>query len=94
MKTVTFDIYNDPGHGWLKTTRAKLQQLGIAELISTYSYQRGDSVFLEEDCDAGILVSRLRHLGYTVKFREHHADKRSRIRGYECYRPRLSAPTP
>lgn len=47
----TFYFYTDPGHGWLEVPRALLHELGIAEKISEYSYQRGDSVFLEEDWD-------------------------------------------
>ena len=50
LKTEFF-FYTDPGHGWLEVPRSLLHELGIAEKISEYSYQRGDSVFLEEDCD-------------------------------------------
>jgi hypothetical protein len=46
-----FYFYTDPGHGWLEVPRALLHELGIAEKISAYSYQRGETVFLEEDCD-------------------------------------------
>jgi hypothetical protein len=29
MKTKTFDIYVDPGHGWVKAPRKLLADLGI-----------------------------------------------------------------
>jgi hypothetical protein len=37
-----FDYIMDPGHGWLKVPKALLAQLGIADKISPYSYQRGE----------------------------------------------------
>ena len=49
MKTYTF--HNDPGHGWLAVKREELVKLGILEEISSYSYQKGKTVYLEEDCD-------------------------------------------
>lgn len=47
MKT----FFEDAGHGWLGVKRAELQQLGILDKITHYSYQRGNMVYLEEDCD-------------------------------------------
>lgn len=47
-----YNFYSDPGHGWLEVKRSELAFLGILETISGFSYQKGDSVFLEEDCDA------------------------------------------
>jgi hypothetical protein len=40
MKT-TFDFYEDPAHGWAKVPVKLLQQLGIAERVSHYSYRKG-----------------------------------------------------
>ena len=83
-KTLTF--YSDPGHGWLKTTRAELKKYGIEDKISPYSYQRGDNVYLEEDCDAGIYINALKEAGYEVILKGHtNADRRSKIRGYASY---------
>ena len=47
----TFTHYTDPSHGWVEVPRALLHELGIADKITSYSYQRGEDVFLEEDCD-------------------------------------------
>ena len=46
-----YTMHTDPGHGWLEVDRAELVALGILGDISPYSYQRGDKVYLEEDCD-------------------------------------------
>lgn len=49
MKT----LHEDPGHSWLEVPREELVRLGLAEKITTCSYQTHDGliVFLEEDKD-------------------------------------------
>ena len=47
LKMLTLTFYSDPGHGWLEVDRDVLVDLGIADEVSSYSYQRGDKVFLE-----------------------------------------------
>ncbi|MBU2722938.1 hypothetical protein [Acidithiobacillus ferridurans] len=81
-----FDVYSDPGHGWVKVTRKELQSLNLEDKISTYSYQLHDSVYLEEDCDASVFIAALKKLGVTPAFREHTSSRRSRIRNYNHYR--------
>ena len=51
MKTKTYTYFTDPGHGWLRVKKSELQELGIANKISPYSYMRGNHAYLEEDCD-------------------------------------------
>lgn len=48
IATLTFHI--DPEHGWLEVPVALVRQSGIE--VSSYSYQDGDTAYLEEDCDA------------------------------------------
>lgn len=48
----TYRFFEDPGHGWLEVTRQELNELGISDRISSYSYQKDGLVYLEEDCDA------------------------------------------
>ena len=87
MKTLTLNYYQDSGHGWVKVKLSLLQKLGIAEQISTYSYMRKDSVYLEEDCDLNRLYEALDKLGITLKLREFNArEKRSKIRSYDYFR--------
>tara|TARA_R100001244_G_scaffold59072_2_gene49743 strand:+ start:129 stop:389 length:261 start_codon:yes stop_codon:yes gene_type:complete len=53
---VIFTFTEDPGHAWLPVKRSLLKELGVADVISSYSYQEGDTVWLEEDCDAGVFI--------------------------------------
>lgn len=81
-----FNVYTDPGHAWCKVPRSLLVKLNIADKVTAYSYQRGDSVYLEEDCDLSLLVQALRDKGKTVQFKEFHTNKSSKIRAYDRYR--------
>jgi len=85
-KKISIKVFADPGHAWARFPKAKLVSLGIADKISTYSYQNGANAFLEEDCDLSVLVVALRDRGYEIKFNESHANKQSKIRGYATYR--------
>lgn len=88
MKNTTkvLKFYSDPGHGWLAVKRQSLIDLGIADQITTYSYQRGATVYLEEDLDAGVYLKALRDTGVEVKFLEKNsAHKYSPIRSYDHY---------
>ena len=83
---VTIKVYEDPGHAWGAVKRKVLFDLGIADKITSYSYQKGQTVYLEEDCDLFTLVGALRAKGNTVVFKEKHTNKYSPIRNYEHYR--------
>ena len=85
MKTYTF--HQDPGHGWLAVKRQELIDLGIHEQISHYSYQRGKTVYLEEDSDFGIFLKAKAAIGEAVAVKDSITDKRSPIRSYESYTP-------
>lgn len=80
-----FTIYSDPSHGWCKVNRDLLKKLGIADKISIYSYQRKDAVYLEEDCDLGLLIEALKKAGKTFEYREMVSNKSSKIRSYDNY---------
>lgn len=86
-KTFTIIVYSDPGHSWAKVKRSVLHNLGIADNISSYSYQRGEYVYLEEDCDLSTLCMALNQRNTRIKFVEKHTDRDSRIRSYERYKP-------
>lgn len=85
MKEITIQVFADPGHAWARFPKARLTKLGIADKITTYSYQRGSNAFLEEDCDLNLLVGTLKAKGYVVKFRESHTNRQSKIRNYQHY---------
>lgn len=84
-KTILF--YADPGHGWAKVRRSELVKLGIADKISSCSYQKGVYVYLEEDCDLSVYMDALRARGITeIKFSgKTCATRQSRIRSFERY---------
>jgi len=79
-------FYSDPGHGWGAVKIQKLYELGIADKISSFSYQKGGTVYLEEDCDLATLVTTLASKGIVVKYEEKHTDNRSPIRSYNSFR--------
>ena len=47
----TFNLYYDPGHAWLEVPKTLIKELGITNKISSFSYENGENVYLEEDCD-------------------------------------------
>jgi len=80
-----FDFLSDPGHGWLKVPRDLIIDLDIECIISGFSYQFKDNVYLEEDRDAGIF-----HVKYTEKYGEYrelnkYTNNQSRVRNYDHY---------
>lgn len=91
-KTKTLEMFEDPGHAWCKVRRDdKIFQM-IAKEVSNFSFQRGNCVYLEEDCDLGLYYNKLVELGYEIKWKYNHTDDTSRIRGYESYEYREIAP--
>lgn len=50
MKTYIWAV--DAGHEWLAVKKKELIELGIADKISEYSYEKGGTAYLEGDCDA------------------------------------------
>lgn len=84
--TFKFKFYTDPGHGWGAVKRKMLIDLGIADRISHFSYQKGDTVYLEEDCDLPVLTTALSAKGIWIEHVGKHTDRRSPIRSYESFR--------
>ena len=84
-KKISIKIFADPGHAWARVAKSKLVTLGIADKISTYSYQKGENAFLEKDCDLSVLMTALRERGYEIKFNESHTNRQSKIRSYFTY---------
>lgn len=52
-------MHEDEGHAWLAVKRKELEDLGIIDKISSYSYQKGQIVYLEEDRDFGLFVNAI-----------------------------------
>lgn len=85
MLTMDFKFYEDPGHGWLAVKRSLLVELGIEQHISPFSYQKGKTVYLEEDCDANRFVKAMETRGIKVNPVYKIHGNRSPIRSYESY---------
>lgn len=83
----TFKFYSDDGHGWLAVKRADLAEFGLLDKISHYSYQRGDTVYLEEDCDAPKFDAMFRKTfdGAVLTSIGSHKNGRSPIRSYDSF---------
>ena len=78
-------FHSDPGHSWLAVPYSELLDLGIADKISTYSYIKGKTVYLEEDLDAGIYIDAVKAKGNTVKLTTKYCEN-TPIRNYAYYR--------
>lgn len=78
-------MHTDPGHGWLEMDRTLLVKLCVGHLISKYSYQRGEKVYLEEDCDMPRAMDALKAAGINVTLIEAHTERDSRVRHYDSY---------
>ena len=85
QKTMTLPYYQDPGHGWVRVSVGLLHGLKIAHLITPYSYRRGDHAYLEEDGDLSQLLTAAAAAGITIKLKQFHTNKQSKIRGYSQY---------
>ena len=75
-------FYSDPGHGWGAVKRKVLVELGILNKITHFSYQKGQTVYLEEDCDLPTLATALALRGETIEFIHKSTNARSPIRSY------------
>ncbi|CAB4122771.1 hypothetical protein UFOVP33_50 [uncultured Caudovirales phage] len=73
-KTVTLNFYTDPGHGWLEVEKTLIRALHLQP--STYSYQRDDMAYLEEDCDAYAFMEAAKAKGITVSIQSHNEPMR------------------
>jgi hypothetical protein len=83
MKT-KYHFTSDPGHGWLHVKRSELARLNLLDKVSSYSYQRGETVYLEEDCDASLFRQAKEAAGEEVQLVENYVE-RTAIRNYDRY---------
>lgn len=81
MYKKVYDFYSDAGHGWLKVRRSEIDELGLTNKITSYSYQNKEYVYLEEDYDMNLFFEAK---NFEVEARIHNS-VRSRIRTYEKY---------
>ena len=63
MAKIVKVMHSDPGHAWLAVKLSEIKMLGIETQISSYSYVKGKTAYLEEDCDAGKFIQAMRAKG-------------------------------
>ena len=72
----TFEFITDPGHGWLRVSRADIDAIGLRpENFSEYSYRDGNTFYLEEDCDAATFINRYILTNEYPTFRETYQER-------------------
>jgi hypothetical protein len=84
-KAIHIKFFSDAGHGWAKVSKQFLARLGIENKITSYSYERGDYAYLEEDCDVSTLVKAAEAHDYKIMWDEQPQSNYSRIRSYQPY---------
>jgi hypothetical protein len=87
MAKIVKVMHSDPGHAWLAVKLSEIEMLGIKADISSYSYVKGKTVYLEEDCDAGKFIQAMRAKGIEVEVKEGACRPRSPIRYFKSYSP-------
>lgn len=80
--------YTDPQHGWIKVSNILLSKLGLTiDMFSSCSYIKYNkdkyNMFLEEDIDAPILLSKLNEKNIPFTIITHHTNRKSKIRNYQ-----------
>lgn len=95
LKKKVVQVYSDSGHAWAKVELKELYELGLLGEISCFSYVRQQKLtsglkvyaYLEEDCDLAKYIDAYskHNQGTIFYFKEHHTNKRSKIRGYKNY---------
>lgn len=86
MTKLKIKHYQDPGHGWLAVKMDLIRKLGILGKISPYSYAKGQTVYLEEDCDASVFLDAAKAAGFEVEVVGKNTNKSSPIRSYPSFR--------
>lgn len=88
-KLITLKKYNDPSHGWLAVKKKLLEELNILDLISSCSYEKGKTIYLEEDHDLSIFLRKCEESNISLNIEEKHTNNRSQIRTYNFYKKEI-----
>lgn len=81
-----FKFHSDSGHGWLAVKRDLIYKLKIDQTISRFSYQKGSTVYLEEDMDMTTFINAFTAAnGYKPMIMEQPSVQRSMIRSYASF---------
>tara|TARA_B110000483_G_scaffold238370_1_gene314869 strand:- start:892 stop:1254 length:363 start_codon:yes stop_codon:yes gene_type:complete len=84
----TFPYIQDAGHGWARVPKAEIAKAGVEDQITSYSFQKGKNVYLEQDADMQVFVAARTKQGLETKFSDYvNKSRPSRIRNYDPYMP-------
>lgn len=75
--------YADPGHGWLAVPIAAYLKSGIVASRYSYVNRTRSTVYLEEDCDAGLFLDAMKAQGIEVLMKHNHTNRQSKIRNMD-----------
>lgn len=87
MAKIVKVFHSDPGHAWLAVKLSEIKMLGIEHDISSFSYVKGKTAYLEEDCDAGKFIEAMKSKGIDVEVKQGAVRDRSPIRYFKSYSP-------
>lgn len=76
---------SDPGHGWLHVKRAVAKQIMGKKFnqLTFFSYQRGQTIYLEEDQDANLFLECAKEKNIDIEISPKYTERYSQIRSYE-----------
>jgi hypothetical protein len=83
--TYTFKFYLDDGHAWMAVKEKIAFEFLDRNQISPYSYHKGTTLYLEEDRDMHLLLSKIQNAGYRWSLKEVIHPGKSFIRDYPRY---------
>jgi len=83
---LNLNFYCDPSHGWLGVPHNLVQDLGISDDISQYSYRDSNFAYLEEDGDLALFMAKAKAKGWDIAFTEKHTNHDSPIRNKPRYK--------
>ena len=85
MKKITLQVFTDPSHGWIKISLNHLNKLNLIDKITPFSFINNKHAYLEEDCDASLLIDTLKQNDIHFEFRYNHSNTSSKLRYYDSY---------
>ena len=85
LRSKVYKVYTDSQHGWIAVKRQELVDLGIHKNITSWSYQKGNTAYLEEDWDLSQFYEAYhKKHGFYPRTKIKYSE-RSPIRSYEAY---------
>ena len=78
-----YTVWTDPSHAWIEVPKREVKELGLLDRISTFSFEKGDNLYLEEDVDGAMFLDRINEDIFELD--ERYEDE-SRVRKYKPYK--------